>query len=150
MAMTPEKLRQYTEALMARAERDLGEAESNLDAGSYNVASSQSYYCMHGAATALLASRNLDLRRAPDPEVVAMFTYNFVSTGDMIAKFGEYFKAAFKSRIACGYDASYNETPENARDLLAKAGEFLKAAGTRLEEELKKLELPDIRKASEG
>ena len=148
--MTPDKLREYTTSTMARAERNLAEAESNLAAGSYNVAASQSYYAMFDAAKALLATRNLDVSRAADPEVVAMFAYHFVSTGNIDPKLREYFQAAFKARIASGYDSRHNETLENAQRLVGQAGEFLAEANDRLVVEFKRLKLPQLRKGTPG
>lgn len=148
--MTPDKLREYTSSTMSRAERNLAEAESNLAAGSYNVAASQSYYAMFDAANALLATRNLDVRRAADPEVVAMFAYHFVSTGNINPKLREYFQAAFKARLASGYDSRHNETLETAQGLVNKAGEFLAEASDRLELEFKRLKLPRMRKGMPG
>ena len=148
--MRSDKLREYTTATMARAEKNLTEAGSNLAAGSYNVAASQSYYAMFNAANALLATRNLDVRRAADPEVVAMFAYHFVSTGNINPKLREYFQAAFKARIASGYDSRHNETVENAQALVSQAGEFLAEARDRLEVEFKRLKLPQLRKGTPG
>jgi uncharacterized protein (UPF0332 family) len=148
--MTPDRLREYTSSTMAKAERNLAEAESNLAAGSYNVAASQSYYAMFDAAKALLATRNLDVSRAADPEVVAMFAYHFVSTGNMPPKLRDYFQSAFKARIASGYDSRHNETAENAQDLVNKTGEFLAEANDRLEAEFKRLKLPRMRKTAPG
>ena len=150
MALTADKLVKYTEALIVRAERSLAEAESNVVAGSYKVASSQSYYCMHGAAVALLAARGLDVHKRLDPEIVAMFAYHFVSTGNMEPEFRDSLQAAFKARLACGYDSHYTETVRNAEDLVEKAGEFLAASKKQLDYELQRLEGQSMRKGKPG
>ncbi len=82
--------------------------------------------------------------------VVAMFAYHFVSTGNINPKLREYFQAAFKARIASGYDDRHNETLENAQGLVNQAGEFLAEAGDRLEVEFKRLKLPQMRKTAPG
>ena len=150
MAMTPEKMKQYTVALIARAERNLGEAESNHSSGSYSVASSQAYYSMFDAARALLAPRGVERDVGTDSEFIKVFDMHYIRSGDMDYHLRDYFEEARRTRVACAYDSRYTESRENSQGLIDKAREFLEAARNRLEEELKLFEIPDLRKGREG
>ena len=147
--MTPEKLKKYTALIMQRAARNLEDGESNLAAASFNVASSQAYYCMLDAATALLACRAVTPGDEVDAEFIKTFAQHFVLTGDMEAGYRDSFEAALKARVACGYDKRHYETHETARSLVDRAGEFLAAATAQVKKELARLELPDIRQKGE-
>lgn len=147
--MTPEQLKKYTALLMQRAERNIEDGESNLAAASYNVASSQSYYCMLDAATALLACRAVSAGDEADSEFIQIFSQHYILTGDMEAHLREFFEEALKARVACGYDRRHYETHATAKALIDKAWEFLVAAKQQLGKELARLELPDIRQKGE-
>ncbi len=150
MAMTQDKVARFAEGSIKEAERNLAEAESNLVAGSYNVASSQSYYSMFAAASALLLTRGVNVRKLADPEAVASFAYHFVPPGAMEVQYRRHFQNAFKARIACGYDSRHSEKARDAQAHVENAREFLAAARTQLGKELKRLEGVSLRKGAQG
>ena len=145
--MAKTKLEKYTELLLQRAERNLDEAESNFSASSYRVASSQAYYAMYDAASALLAMRGYKPSGESDSEFVKIFCMHFISTGDLQYQLKDAIEAALRTRVACGYDPKHHEMRENSREMLDNARAFLDAAGDQVPKEFARMRTPSMRKA---
>ncbi len=148
--MTPEKLKQYTTLLVDRASRSLGEAQDNFHAQSYNVAVSQAYYSMYDCAKSLLATRGLTGSNETDAELLQMFAQHFILTGDIEPEWRERIDRALKCRLACAYDSRHNAGHGEAEEILKSAEDFTVLVKTQLVEELKRLELPNLRKGRPG
>ena len=54
------------------------------------------------------------------------------------------------ARLACGYDSRHSASREEAEDVLTDAEEFIVLAKHQLEEELKRLALPNMRMGRPG
>ncbi|MHC5056289.1 MAG: HEPN domain-containing protein [Planctomycetota bacterium] len=148
--MTPDKLKKYTALLVERASRSLGEAQDNFHASSYNVAVSQAYYAMYDAAKALLATRGITGSNETDADFVQMFAQHFVLTGDIEPGWREQFEKALQSRLACAYDSSHNARQAEAESILGGAEDFVTLTKKQLVEELRRIELPDMRMGRPG
>lgn len=148
--MTPEKLKQFTSLLLQRAGRSLGEAQDNFHANSYNVAVSQAYYAMYDGAKALLATRGLTGSNETDADFVQIFAQHFVMTGDIEPEWRTQFEKALQARLAVAYDADHNAGRAEAEDILTGAEGFVALVKAQLEVELRRMELPDIRKGKSG
>ncbi len=132
--MTPENRRGYAEVLMARARESLQTAEKNLRIDEYKVTTSQSYYAMFYAASALLAAR--DIVRAKHFGVISAFGEHLAKAGIVAPVFGRRLSCAYDSRLDCDYNPHFVQTREGAEAVLEHAREFLTAAEERLKVDL--------------
>jgi uncharacterized protein (UPF0332 family) len=148
--MTPEKLKQFTSLLIQRAGRSLGEAQDNFHAKSFNVAVSQAYYAMYDSARALLATRGFTGSKETDADFVQIFVQHFIMTGDIESEWRAQFEKALKARLAVAYDTRHNAGRAEAEDILTGAENFVSLAKSQLEVELKRMELPNLRKGKPG
>ncbi|HVS12894.1 MAG TPA: nitrite/sulfite reductase [Thermoanaerobaculia bacterium] len=113
---------------LAASERQVFEAQLELDAGSPGAAARRAYQAMLQAAHALARSDDIDLPEEPDA-VVAAFEERFVATGRFLdafagAKFANYLLAAH----AGAGDADADSDPEAAHRRIEEAQLFIEAA----------------------
>ena len=86
---------------LQRAHEALDDAQFNLDAGRFSVASNRIYYAMFYAVLALLTTRDLSSSRHSG--VIALFYDNFVRTDVFPAALAKYVGRALEVRTGADY-----------------------------------------------
>ena len=110
---------------LSRAQEALRAARILLDAGMPRDAASRGYYAFFYAASAALASRGLEYSK--HSAVIAAFGRELVKTGLVDARYHAALREPFDIRNVADYRLSVEVPPDQARQLLAKAEEFVEA-----------------------
>ena len=123
---------EFIQYRLDRAREALDDAAFLLNAGRLNVAANRIYYAMFYAASALLATRNLNSARHSG--VIALFNDNFVKPGLFPRELGRHLGRAFDLRLETDYrelatpDADeLGEQMEHARVFVKKCEALVKA-----------------------
>lgn len=111
---------------LQRAHEALDDAQFNLDAGRFSVASNRIYYAMFYAVLALLTTRDLSSSRHSG--VIALFYDNFVQTGVFPAALAKYVGRALEVRTDSDYKVSAPPEPAKLGELLDNARVFVRKA----------------------
>ena len=106
------------------AVEDLAAAHDNLRLGHLRTAVSRTYYAMFYAATAVLGSRGL--WRSKHQGLIAAFGEHFVRPGLIEPRFGRILHEAFEARLDSDYVPHSDLSENSARQLVAKAEDFVK------------------------
>ncbi len=126
-------MNEETQALLRKAKRKLLAAESVLLNGFPEDTASDAYYAMYHAAKAILLNRAPRVKKHGD--VIRKFSELLVETGRIDRKFAEYLEGSLRSRHFADYETDLTAiiSPEDARDWLRKATEFVTMAEKFLE-----------------
>lgn len=106
------------------ATEDLAAAQDNLQLGHLRTAVSRAYYAMFYATTALLGSRGL--WRSKHQGVVAAFGEHFVKPGLVELRYGRMLHDAFEARLDSDYAPHPDLNEASAKELVAKAEDFVR------------------------
>lgn len=117
-------------ARLEKARRSLVRARRDHEEDDHDFAVSGAYYAMFYAAEALLASRGLTFSRHSG--VIAAINREFVHAGSLDHAHFEALQAAFRERNTVDYGHEPSVSPETAREILARADAFLRAANAML------------------
>jgi uncharacterized protein (UPF0332 family) len=112
--------------LLERSAGAVAAAERAAEIGDGETAANRAYYSMFYAASALLASEGISLRR--HSAVHASFGARFVRAGKMDPSFHRALLTAFDLRQLADYDLMATISVESARQSIADARAFLDAA----------------------
>lgn len=117
-------MKHQTQMLLIKADRAILAAKVLLAAGDLNdFSTGRAYYGMFYAAEALL--EELDLRFSKHGGVLGAFGKHYVQTGIFDAKYHRWLLNAYDQRIEGDYDIEIIAAPDDAKDLIIKAEEFL-------------------------
>ena len=119
--MKPESRR-----LLDKAARAIHAAETLLREGDADFAAGRAYYAMFYAAEALLFERGLQFRK--HGAVHGAFGEHFIRSGLLDTRFHRWLLDAFDVRIQGDYGVDAVVSLEEARDMIDRAGEFLREA----------------------
>ena len=120
------------ENLLAKAQRSFEAAESLLEDGHADFATSRAYYGCFYTAGALLCSKGLSYSR--HSQVVAQFGRHFAKTEELNARYHRLLIEAFELRQAADYSAAPGTVSvEDAEHTIKEGKEFLAAAREYLE-----------------
>ncbi len=114
--------------LMARAGKNLVEAEDLLRLGHREAAISRAYYAMFAATRALLAAKGMAFSK--HSTVIAEFGRTFAKPGLLDSRFHRYLREAFRRRADADYDETWAASDEEAEEVITWARELLDAAST--------------------
>jgi uncharacterized protein (UPF0332 family) len=114
------------ELLLAKAERSLEVAETILEQGHPDFATSRAYYGCLYIAQAMLLSEGLEY--ASHGQVVAQFGRHFAKTQKLDPAFHRLLSRAFQLRQGADYDTSLAIEPEWVRDIVEGGRRVLAAA----------------------
>lgn len=106
------------------ATEDLAAAQDNLQLGHLRTAVSRAYYAMFYATTALLGSRGL--WRSKHQGVVTAFGEHFVKPGLVELRYGRMLHDAFEARLDSDYAPHPDLNEASAKELVAKAEDFVR------------------------
>ena len=112
--------------LMARAAKNLTEAEDLLRLSHTEAAISRAYYAMFTATRALLASKGVSYSK--HSAVIAEFGHVFAKPELLDRRLHRYLREAFRRRQEADYDEVWTATEEEANEVVLWAREFLDAA----------------------
>jgi uncharacterized protein (UPF0332 family) len=126
-------MKPQTQALLQKSERALRVAGRLLAEGDMDFAAGRAYYAMFYAAEALLFEQGLTFSKHAG--VHAAFGEHFAKTGRLDPKYHRYLLDAFAKRLQGDYGFEAIPTPEETRELVAQAAEFLAVAQTHLQQD---------------
>ena len=107
-----------------RAKETVGEAESNLDLNYFNLTVNRIYYAMFYSAEALLLTK--DISSSKHSGVRSFFHKDFIKTGLVDMKYGEFYDEMFNKREAGDYEVRpVKFTKEEVRRWLDNSKEFV-------------------------
>ncbi len=112
--------------LLDKAARAIHAARVLLENQEPEFASGRAYYAMFYVAEALLWEEGLQSKSHSG--VHSLFGERFAKTGTLDPKYHRWMLAAFNQRIASDYGLDVGLTPEQAGEVIDRAGEFLGAA----------------------
>lgn len=115
-----------TEALIAKAHRNLGLARRLVEAGDQDVGVARAYYAMFYLATAMLAVREKSFSK--HSAVIAAFALEFVATDEMSAAHHVALRRGFDLRNLADYAAESSISVADARAALERASRFVNDA----------------------
>jgi uncharacterized protein (UPF0332 family) len=118
-------MKQESASHLARANELLAVAAENLCNNHPADSASRAYYAMFHAATAVLLEKGIE--RSSHKGVISAFGEIFVKSGLLEKRFHEYLRGAFDARILSDYFPSPSPNDIHADEILANAGEFVKA-----------------------
>lgn len=113
-------------SLLDKSRRSLEGAKLLLDRGYFDFAASRAYYAMFYLAEALLCGKGLTFSK--HSAVNAAFGQHFAKTGLLDPRFHRYLIDGEETRIRGDYDTQPPVTEAEAREEIAQAEEFTKAA----------------------
>jgi uncharacterized protein (UPF0332 family) len=113
-------------ALLEKAKRSQKAAAKLFKDGDVDFAASRAYYSLFYTAEALLLSRELSF--SSHSEVISNFGKEFAKTGVLNPKFHHYMMESQDRRNIGDYSVLAEVTPEQVREMLTWAKEFIKAA----------------------
>lgn len=119
--MTPEQ-----RTLLRQAQESLVAAKLLDTAGYHGFAASRAYYTMFYVAQAFLLGKGLSFSRHSG--VIAAFGQHFAKTGLVPPLFHRYLIRGLEVRHAGDYDSEKIVTPEESKEQLDRAEQFLKLA----------------------
>lgn len=111
--------------MLDKARRAVRAAELLLDAGETDFAMGRAYYAMFYAAEAALLETGLKFRKHSG--VHAAFGEQLARTGKVDPKYHRLLLDAFDKRIVGDYDVEYAFSPEDCRQTIEQAREFISA-----------------------
>ncbi|MCC6487417.1 MAG: HEPN domain-containing protein [Candidatus Hydrogenedentes bacterium] len=109
-----------------KAKESLAAADLLLSQGYYAFATSRAYYAMFYVAQALLVSRGQSY--SSHAAVQAAYGREFAKSGDLDARFHRCLLDAQDLRNVSDYGVSTSVTPEQAKQVIVWAGQFLEDA----------------------
>ena len=115
-----------TERLLDKAEHAIRAAEILLDADEGDFAAGRAYYAMFYVAEALLIERGKRFRK--HSAVHAAFGEQFTKPGLLESKYHRWLLDAFDRRIVSDYDTTGELSPQEVRETISRAKEFLTQA----------------------
>jgi uncharacterized protein (UPF0332 family) len=113
-------------ALLEKARRSQNAAAKLLKDGDVDFAASRAYYSLFYIAEALLLSRGLSF--SSHSAVIANFGKEFAKTGTLNPKFHHYLMESQDRRNIGDYSVLAQVTPDQVREMLGWAKEFIKVA----------------------
>ena len=116
---------ELVDRLLQRADRALAAARRAADADDAETAANRAYYAMLDAASALLASEHLTVRR--HSAVHAAFGERFVKSGRVDASLHRHLLTAFDLRQLADHDPMVSIVLADARHAIEDAEEFVVA-----------------------
>jgi uncharacterized protein (UPF0332 family) len=119
-------LKESSRLLLEKAVRAIQAAETLLDSGYAEFATGRAYYAMFYVAEALLNEK--ELRFSKHGGVHGAFGEHYVKSGLFDPKFHRWLLNAFDQRIEGDYGAVVISVPQDARELIDQANEFLREA----------------------
>lgn len=114
------------QALLEKAKRSQKAATKLFRDGDVDFAASRAYYSLFYVAEAVLLSRGLSF--SSHSAVIANFGKEFAKTGVLSPKFHHYLMESQDRRNIGDYSVLAEVDPEQVREMLAWAKEFIKAA----------------------
>jgi uncharacterized protein (UPF0332 family) len=114
------KLIQYR---LSRAKETLEEAGLMLDRGHLYGTANRIYYACFYAVVALLLTKNLSSSKHSG--IMGLFNKNFVKKGDIPKDMGKFYSRLFDSRLESDYGELIEIDPNEIRQDLATAAEFI-------------------------
>ncbi len=120
-------------AMVAKARRYMDTAELARQHGDYDTAVSRLYYAMFYCAEAVLLARGRTF--SSHRAVIAAFGREFAKTGRLPKELHRWLQEAFEKRGIGDYEFETGITEATARDLQAKAQEFVEAVEAYLQHE---------------
>lgn len=115
-----------TEALIAKANRNLALARRLVEAGDQDVGVARAYYAMFYLATAMLAAREKSFSK--HSAVIAAFAREFVASGEMSADHHVALRRGFELRNLADYATESSISVGDARAALERAARFVNDA----------------------
>jgi len=114
------------ERLLARSDAAIEAAQRAVEADDAETAANRAYYAMFYAASMLLESERIEVRR--HSAIHAAFGERFVKSGRMDASLHRALLTAFDLRILADYDPMTSITLDSARRSIEDARSFLATA----------------------
>jgi uncharacterized protein (UPF0332 family) len=119
-------LKESSRLLLGKAVRAIQAAQTLLDNDSAEFATGRAYYAMFYVAEALLNEK--DLRFSKHGGVHGAFGEQYVKSGLFDPKFHRWLLNAFDQRLEGDYGDVVISVPQDARELIDQANEFLQEA----------------------
>ncbi|HEY5572490.1 MAG TPA: HEPN domain-containing protein [Anaerolineales bacterium] len=119
-------MKENTKLLLEKASRAIQASEALLSSGFPEFSTGRAYYAMFYVAEALLEEK--DLRFSKHGGVHGAFGEHYVKTGLFDPKFHRWLLNAFDQRIEGDYGPEVVAVPQDARELINQAEEFLMKA----------------------
>jgi len=94
----------------------------------------RAYYAMFYAVLALFIRFDTHVRTSKHAGVIGIFNKEFVHTGKVDVRFAKMLSALFDARLESDYKDFVEVTPDQARDAVAKARDFVAAIKALIEE----------------
>jgi uncharacterized protein (UPF0332 family) len=116
------------ESLLDKGKRSLQAARRLYDEGDYDFSASRAYYAMFYLAEALLLSKGQSFSK--HSAVISAFGQHFVKPGHFTEAHHNALHKAFDERNVGDYEYEVAFARERAKELLDKAGVFLRDAET--------------------
>ena len=105
------------------AHESLAAAKLNLENDFYSVAANRIYYAVFYATTALLKTKSLSFSK--HSAVLSAFRQQFIKTGEFSSEIGNFYRLAFEMRQAGDYEMLTRFEPDDLRQQLATAQQFI-------------------------
>jgi len=119
-------LKESSRLLLEKAVRAIQAAQTLLDNDSAEFATGRAYYAMFYVAEAMLNEK--DLRFSKHGGVHGAFGEQYVKSGLFDPKYHRWLLNAFDQRLEGDYGAVVISVPQDARELIDQANEFLHEA----------------------
>jgi len=119
-------MKETTKLLFEKAARSIDASEALLLVGSAEFSTGRAYYAMFYTAEALLNEK--DLHFSKHGGVHGAFGEHYVKTGLFDPKFHRWLLNAFDQRIEGDYGMEIIIHPQDVREMIEQAREFLQAA----------------------
>ena len=113
---------------LREADETLADAEILLEGNSSpRSIVNRAYYAMFYAVLALFIRFDTPVRTSKHPGVIGLFNKEFVHTGKIAVRFAKLLSSLFDSRLEGDYKDFVEMSPEQARESVTKAREFVAA-----------------------
>jgi len=119
-------MRKITNQLLEKADRAIDAAHHLEEKGDFEFSIGRAYYAMFYTAEALINEK--ELRFSKHGGVHGAFGEHYVKTGLFDQKYHRWLLSAFNRRIAGDYGIDATFSPEEAREAIHQAQEFLAVA----------------------
>jgi uncharacterized protein (UPF0332 family) len=108
---------------LKQAKETLEEAQVMFDSGHFYGAANRIYYACFYAVVALLLTKNLSSGKHGG--VMGLFNMHFVKSGDIPKDMGKFYSRIFDNRLESDYGEPMEAEPDEIRQDLATAREFI-------------------------
>ncbi|MFA5424756.1 MAG: HEPN domain-containing protein [Phycisphaerae bacterium] len=108
---------------LTRARETLEEAEVMFDSGYFYGAANRIYYACFYAVVALLLTQNLSSSKHSG--TISLFNKHFIKTGDIPKDMGKFYSRMFDSRLESDYGELMEIDPDEIRQDLSTAANFI-------------------------